>query len=150
MQAFPASQHSHYSEKVFIFQLLNFFSTLFNIFSIFSASFFVDIRGAGSYNNICVQEWRNWQTRRLQVPVVATQCGFKSHLLHLRGSVGIGRRARLRILCWLQRVGSSPIFRITRNGSSAGMSVRLTRERSRVRSPSVPFITKWLFRIQKD
>ena len=27
------------------------------------------------------------------------------------GSVGIGRRARLRILCWLQRVGSSPIFR---------------------------------------
>ena len=28
-----------------------------------------------------VQEWRNWQTRRLQVPVVATSCGFKSHLL---------------------------------------------------------------------
>ena len=27
-------------------------------------------------------------------------------------SVGTGRRARLRILCWQQRVGSSPIFRI--------------------------------------
>ena len=23
-----------------------------------------------------------WQTRRLQVPVVARLCGFKSHLLH--------------------------------------------------------------------
>ena len=77
------------------------------------------------------------------------------------GSVGIGRRARLRILCWLQRVGSSPIFRtekgnrkipfflsllqyngirLLRNGSSAGMSVRLTRERSWVRTPSVPLI----------
>ena len=75
------------------------------------------------------------------------------------GSVGIGRRARLRILCWLQRVGSSPIFRTEKgnrkipfflsllqyngirllwNGSSAGMSVRLTRERSWVRTPSVP------------
>ena len=30
-----------------------------------------------------MQEWRNWQTRRLQVPVVARSCGFKSHLLHL-------------------------------------------------------------------
>ncbi len=30
-----------------------------------------------------MQEWRNWQTRRLQVPVVAISCGFKSHLLHL-------------------------------------------------------------------
>ena len=28
------------------------------------------------------------------------------------GSVGIGRRARLRILWWIHRVGSSPIFRI--------------------------------------
>ena len=27
-----------------------------------------------------VQEWRNWQTRRLQVPVVAISCGFKSRL----------------------------------------------------------------------
>ena len=32
---------------------------------------------------ICAQEWWNWQTRRLQVPVVAIPCGFKSHLLHL-------------------------------------------------------------------
>ena len=30
-----------------------------------------------------LQEWRNWQTRRLQVPVVAISCGFKSHLLHV-------------------------------------------------------------------
>ncbi len=30
------------------------------------------------------QKWRNWQTRRLQVPVVAISCGFKSHLLHIR------------------------------------------------------------------
>ena len=29
-----------------------------------------------------MQEWRNWQTRRLQVPVTARPCGFKSHLLH--------------------------------------------------------------------
>ena len=29
-----------------------------------------------------MQEWRNWQTRRLQVPVVARSCGFKSHFLH--------------------------------------------------------------------
>ena len=29
----------------------------------------------------------------------------------IRGSVGTGRRARLRILWWLHRVGSSPIFR---------------------------------------
>lgn len=34
------------------------------------------------YNTSCAQEWRNWQTRRLQVPVVAISCGFKSHLLH--------------------------------------------------------------------
>lgn len=36
------------------------------------------------YNTSCAQEWRNWQTRRLQVPVVAISCGFKSHLLHTR------------------------------------------------------------------
>ncbi len=29
-----------------------------------------------------MQKWRNWQTRRLQVPVAAMSCGFKSHLLH--------------------------------------------------------------------
>ena len=33
------------------------------------------------YNSLCVQEWRNWQTRRLQVPVAAMSCGFKSHFL---------------------------------------------------------------------
>ena len=31
-----------------------------------------------------MQKWRNWQTRRLQVPVAAMSCGFKSHLLHHR------------------------------------------------------------------
>ena len=29
-----------------------------------------------------MRKWRNWQTRRLQVPVVARSCGFKSHFLH--------------------------------------------------------------------
>ena len=29
-----------------------------------------------------MQEWRNWQTRKLQVLVTARPCGFKSHLLH--------------------------------------------------------------------
>ncbi len=28
-----------------------------------------------------------WQTRRLQVPVVARLCGFKSHLLHKKEAV---------------------------------------------------------------
>ena len=33
--------------------------------------------------NIAVmRKWRNWQTRRLQVPVVAIPCGFKSRLPH--------------------------------------------------------------------
>ena len=27
-------------------------------------------------------EWRNWQTRGIQNPVLATGCGFKSHLRH--------------------------------------------------------------------
>ena len=31
---------------------------------------------------VYMQEWWNRQTRRLQVPVVAIPCGFKSHLLH--------------------------------------------------------------------
>ena len=28
-------------------------------------------------------EWRNWQTRGIQNPVVATPCGFDSHPRHL-------------------------------------------------------------------
>ena len=28
------------------------------------------------------QKWRNWQTRTVQVRVVAIPCGFDSHLLH--------------------------------------------------------------------
>ena len=27
-------------------------------------------------------EWRNWQTRRIQVPVSERMCGFKSRLAH--------------------------------------------------------------------
>ena len=29
-----------------------------------------------------LQKWRNWQTRTVQVRVVAIPCGFDSHLLH--------------------------------------------------------------------
>ena len=29
-----------------------------------------------------MRKWRNWQTRRLQMPVVAIPCGFKSRLPH--------------------------------------------------------------------
>lgn len=29
-----------------------------------------------------MRTWRNWQTRRIQVPVVAILCGFKSHRPH--------------------------------------------------------------------
>ena len=39
--------------------------------------------------NFQMRKWRNWQTRRLQVPVVAIPCGFKSHLPHLKGVVEI-------------------------------------------------------------
>ena len=44
--------------------------------------FALDTANKKRYDNGCVQEWRNWQTRRLQVPVAAMSCGFKSHLLH--------------------------------------------------------------------
>ncbi len=43
----------------------------------------LDENGKVVYYIYCAkQKWRNWQTRRLQVPVVAISCGFKSHLLH--------------------------------------------------------------------
>ena len=45
-----------------------------------------------------MQEWRNWQTRRLQVPVVARSCGFKSHLLHyflFTGSLDLTEDSRI-------------------------------------------------------
>ena len=57
---------NHFMEKI----ILNF------------SHFFVDMKGQKRYYTSCVQEWRNWQTRRLQVPVAAMSCGFKSHLLH--------------------------------------------------------------------
>ena len=44
-------------------------------------------------------------------------CQWAQALQIKRGSVGIGRRARLRILWWLHRVGSSPIFRTKRKDS---------------------------------
>ena len=34
------------------------------------------------YNLIFMRRWRNWQTRWIQVPVVAILCGFKSHPPH--------------------------------------------------------------------
>ena len=33
--------------------------------------------------------WRNRQTRWIQVPVVATPCGFKSHHPHQKKSYGL-------------------------------------------------------------
>src|ERR1700730_15500786 len=34
------------------------------------------------------REWRNWQTRRIQVPVPARAWGFKSPLAHLLSALG--------------------------------------------------------------
>ena len=36
-----------------------------------------------------MRKWRNWQTRRLQVPVVAIPCGFKSYYYKVK-AVSIG------------------------------------------------------------
>ena len=38
------------------------------------------------YNLIYMRRWRNWQTRWIQVPVVAILCGFKSHPPHQKSS----------------------------------------------------------------
>ncbi len=35
-------------------------------------------------------KWRNWQTRRIQNPVRATSCGFKSHLRYLLSDKDLG------------------------------------------------------------
>ena len=44
-----------------------------------------------------LQKWRNWQTRTVQVRVVAIPCGFDSHLLHQWK-----RRAKvLRFFCFI-------------------------------------------------
>ena len=54
----------------------------------------LDLLSKNRYNTHCSQKWRNWQTRRLQVPVVAISCGFKSHLPHskfLDKSLGFSR-----------------------------------------------------------
>ena len=49
-----------------------------------------------------MRKWRNWQTRRLQVPVVAIPCGFKSHLLHRRDTIS---DLAYRIFLYLKRCG---------------------------------------------
>ena len=36
-------------------------------------------------------EWRNWQTRRIQNPFPARECGFESHLRYLSDRVGQAR-----------------------------------------------------------
>ena len=36
-------------------------------------------------------KWRNWQTRRIQNPVRATSCGFKSHLRYLLSDKDLGK-----------------------------------------------------------
>ena len=51
-----------------------------------------------------MQEWRNWQTRRLQVPVVARSCGFKSHLLHYFFSFVTNTRVAYKVGCEAQDV----------------------------------------------
>ena len=38
--------------------------------TIFFGMIFIDISNIFGYTKTCSQEWRNWQTRRLQVPVV--------------------------------------------------------------------------------
>ncbi len=70
------------------------------------------------------QEWRNWQTRRLQVPVTARPCGFKSHLLHKRR----GCRWHPLLLCRsdLEPVGSRSPRRKRLVGPLGGKKVHRT------------------------
>ena len=49
------------------------------------------------------QEWRNWQTRRLQVPVVAISCGFKSRFLHFKFYRGKCERPRKSVFIRIPR-----------------------------------------------
>ena len=51
--------------------------------------------------NACAREWRNWQTRWLQVPVLERAWGFKSPLAHQSSFTECGRR----LSCW--KVGRS-------------------------------------------
>ena len=46
--------------------------------------------------HIEMQKWRNWQTRTVQVRMVAILCGFKSHLLQVL-------RSLLRLLFYFPR-----------------------------------------------
>ena len=85
----PALPHTH---DFFIARqdiILSLHLVYVNIFSYFFTKIYfknihkmIDNNILFVYNIICSQEWWNWQTRRLQVPVVAISCGFKSHLLH--------------------------------------------------------------------
>ncbi len=42
----------------------------------------IDIERSECYNYRCLQSWRNWHTRMIQVHVHVRGCGFKSHRLH--------------------------------------------------------------------
>ena len=81
----------------------------------------------------CLRKCRNWQTSKTKDLVLATACGFKSHLPHEKRESEDSLFSFLIIIIIIQQ-----IIRFLWNGSSAGMSVRLTRERSWVRTPSVP------------
>ena len=80
-----------------------------------------------------MRKCRNWQTSKTKDLVLATACGFKSHLPHEKRESEDSLFSFLIIIIIIQQ-----IIRFLWNGSSAGMSVRLTRERSWVRTPSVP------------
>ena len=64
------------------------------------------------------------------------------------GSVGIGRRARLRILWWSHRVGSSPIFRIRGYGLCIKNSYGLRKCRNWQTSKIQVLVSVTLVRVQ--
>ena len=70
----------------------------------------VDIFIKTSYNISCLQEWWNWQTRRLQVPVVAIPCGFKSHLLHWKSAKSNTSCSGSALFVFLFRNGEKPYW----------------------------------------
>ena len=88
----------------------------------------------------CMRKCRNWQTSKTKDLVLATACGFKSHLPHGKGNRKIPFFLSYILFIQYPAMDDSIYDRkfINWNGSSAGMSVRLTRERSWVRTPSVP------------
>ena len=84
------------STKHTITQLKQFVNTFFKffqkIFLLEKLQKQVDKTTALYYNSFVelidgLQKWRNWQTRTVQVRMVAILCGFKSHLLHVKREV---------------------------------------------------------------